>query len=60
MKYRMNGKLRTSIGNIVHELIVFLIKTRPKALQDQISEKYLLQVVPTVTSLPKLEYQNKI
>lgn len=43
MKYKMSGKLRTSVGNIVHELVVSLVKTRPKALQNQISEKDLSQ-----------------
>lgn len=68
MKYRMNGKLRTYVGSIVYELVVSLVKTRPKAPQDRISEKrsaargvYLLvMLLPTITSLPKLEYQNKI
>lgn len=43
MKYKMNGKLRTSVGNIVHELVVSLVKKRPRAPQNQISEKDLSQ-----------------
>lgn len=64
----MNVKPRTSVSSIVRELVVFVAKIRPKTPEDQISEKkkmcargvYLLVMfVPTITSVPKLEYRNK-